>query len=76
MRKWTSRFEGFVKRTLLSATFLLPLILGIIFLDCSQLIPAENASVLATSGAMRKEGCAIGNSYFFKVGCKFRCAVV
>ena len=32
-------------------------------LECSSLSPAENAAVLATSGATTKEGGSIGNSY-------------
>ena len=74
--KWTSRFEGFVKRTgaalhqadanIDADTFLHPLILGIMLLECSRLTPAENAAVLATSGATTKEGSTIGNSYLFK----------
>ena len=32
-------------------------------MECSNLSPAENAAVLATSGATTKEGGSIGNSY-------------
>ena len=76
MRKWTTRVEGFVRRT--GATlhqadakidadmFLHPLILGILFLECSQLTPAENAAVLATSRATTKEGITVGNSHLSK----------
>ena len=41
-------------------TFLHPLILGI------MLHPAENAAVLATSGAMTEQGSTIGNNYLLK----------
>ena len=34
-------------------------------LECSNLSPAENAAVLATSGATTKEGGSIGNSYLY-----------
>ena len=49
MRKWTSHFE----------------IQGILLLECSNLSPAENAAVLATSGATTKEGGSIGTSYLY-----------
>ena len=75
MRKWTSRFEAFIKKTgkalhqadaeIDEATFLHPLIQGILLLECSNLSPAENAAVLATSGATTKEGGSIGNSYLY-----------
>ena len=75
MRKWTSRFEAFIKKTgkalhqadaeIDESTFLHPLIQGILFLECSNLSPAENAAVLATSGATTKEGGSIGNSYLY-----------
>ena len=42
-----------------------PLIQGILLLECSNLSPAENAAVLATSGATTKEGGSIGNSYLY-----------
>ena len=65
MRKWTSRFETFIKKTGKKAlhqadaeidetTFLHPFIQGILLLECSNLSPAENAAVLATSGATTK----------------------
>ena len=51
MLKWTSRFEGFVKRTgaalhqadanIDADTFLHPLILGIMLLECSRLTPQQ-----------------------------------
>ena len=41
------------------------LIHGILLLECSNLSPAENAAVLATSGATTKEGGSIGNSYLY-----------
>ena len=73
MRKWTSRFEAFIKKTgkalhqadaeIDETTFLHPLIQGILLLEWSNLSPAENAAVLATSGATTKEGGSIGNSY-------------
>ena len=73
MRKWTSRFEAFIKKTgkahhqadaeIEETTFLHPLIQGILLLECSNLSPAENVAVLATSGATTKEGGSIGNSY-------------
>ena len=73
VRKWTSRFEAFIKKTgkalnqahaeIDETTFLHPLIQGIPLLECSSLSPAENAAVLATSGATTKEGGSIGNSY-------------
>ena len=66
MRKWTSHFEAFIKKTrkalhqadaeIDEATYLHPLIQGIPLLECSNLSPAENATVLATSGATSKEG--------------------
>ena len=72
MRKWTSRFEAFIKKTgkalhqadaeIDESTFLHPLIQGILLLECSNLSPAENAAVLATSGATTKEGGPIGSS--------------
>ena len=75
MRKWTSRFEAFIKKTgkalhqadaeIDETTFLHPLIQGILLLECSNLSPAENAAVLATSGATTKEGGSIGNSYLY-----------
>ena len=74
MRKWTSRFEAFIKKTgkalhqadaEIESTFLHPLIQGILLLECSNLSPAENAAVLATSGATTKEGSSIGNSYLY-----------
>ena len=75
MRKWTSRFEAFIKKTgkalhqadaeIDESTFLHPLIQGILLLECSNLSPAENAAVLATSGATTKEGGSIGNSYLY-----------
>ena len=75
MRKWTSRFEASIKKTgkalhqadaeIDEATFLHPLIQGILLLECSNLSPAENAAVLATSGATTKEGSSIGNSYLY-----------
>ena len=34
-------------------------------LECSNLSPAENAAVLATSGSTSKEGGSIGNSYLY-----------
>ena len=74
MRKWTSRFEAFIKKTgkalhqadaeIDETTFLHPLIQGILLLECSNLSPAETA-VLATSGATTKEGGSIGNSYLY-----------
>ena len=67
MRKWTSRFEAFIKKTGKAlhqadaeTTFLHPLIQGILLLECSNLLPAQNAAVLATSGATTKEGGSIG----------------
>ena len=57
MRKWTSRFEAFIKKT--------GKVQGILLLECSNLSPAENAAVLATSGATTKEGGSIGNSYLY-----------
>ena len=75
MRKWTSRFEAFIKKTgmalhqadaeISETTFLHPLIQGILLLECSNLSPAENAAVLATSGATTQEGGSIGNSYLY-----------
>ena len=75
MRKWTSRFEAFIKKTgkalrqadaeIDETTFLHPLIQGILLLECSNLSPAENAAVLATSGATTKEGGSIGNRYLY-----------
>ena len=76
MRKWTSRFEAFIKKTgkalhqadaeIDEATFLHPLIQGnICCLSYSNLSPAENAAVLATSGATTKEGGSTGNSYLY-----------
>ena len=75
MRKWTSRFEAFIKKTgkalhqadaeIDEATYLHPLIQGILLLECSNFSPAENAAVLATSGATSKEGGSIGNSYLY-----------
>ena len=75
MRKWTSRFEAFIKKTgkalhqadaeIGESTFLHPLIQGILLLECSNLSPAENAAVLATSGATTEEGGSIGNSYLY-----------
>ena len=75
MRKWTSRFEAFIKKTgkalhqadaeIDESNFLHPLIQGILLLECSNLSPAENAAVLATSGATTKEGGSIGNSYLY-----------
>ena len=41
------------------------LIQGILLLECRNLSPAENAAVLATSGATLKEGGSIGNSYLY-----------
>ena len=65
MRKWTSRFEAFIKKTgkalhqadaeIDETTFLHPFIQGILLLECSNLSPAENAAVLARSGATIKE---------------------
>ena len=49
----------------MSTNFLHPLIQGILLLECSNLSPAENAAVLATSGATTKEGGSIGNSYLY-----------
>ena len=75
MRKWTSRFEAFIKKTgkalhqadaeIDETTFLHPLIQGILLLECSNLSLAEHAAVLATSGATTKEGGSIGNSYLY-----------
>ena len=75
VRKWTSRFEAFIKKTgkalrqadaeIDEATFLHPLIQGILLLECSNLSPAENAAVLATRGATTKEGGSIRNSYLY-----------
>ena len=75
MRKWISRFEAFIKKTgkalhqadaeIDEATYLHPLIQGILLLECSNLSPSENAAVLATSGATSKEGGSIGNSYLY-----------
>ena len=73
MRKWTSRFEAFIKKTgkalhqaeIDEATFLHPLVRVILLLECSNLSPAENVAVLATSGATTKEGGSIGNSYLY-----------
>ena len=75
MRKWTSRFEASIKKTgkalhqadaeIDETTFLHPLIQGILLLECSNLSPAENAALLATSGATTKEGGSIGNSYLY-----------
>ena len=75
MRKWTSRFEACIKKTgkalrqadaeIDETTFLHPLTKGILLLECSNLSPAENAAVLATSGATTKEGGSIGNSYLY-----------
>ena len=75
MRKWTSRFEAFIKKTgkalhqadaeIDESTFLHPLIQGILLLECSNLSLAENAAVLATSEATTKEGGSIGNSYLY-----------
>ena len=75
MRKWTSRFEAFIKKTgnalhqadaeIDETTFLHPLIQRILLLECSILSPSENAAVLATSGATTKEGGSIGNSYLY-----------
>ena len=75
MRKWTSRFEAFIKKTgkalhqadaeIDETTYLHPLVQGILLLECSNLSPAENAAVLATSGATSKEGGSIGNSYLY-----------
>ena len=75
MRKWTSRFEAFIKKTgkafrqadaeIDESTYLHPSIQGILLLECSNLSPAENAAVLATSGATSKEGGSIGNSYLY-----------
>ena len=75
MRKWTSRFEAFIKKTgkalhqadaeIDETTFLHPLIQGILLLECSNLSPAENTAVLATSGSTTKEGGSIGNSYLY-----------
>ena len=74
-RKWTSRFEAFTQKTgkalhqadaeIDETTFLHPLIQEILLLECSNLSPAENAAVLATSGATTKEGGSIGNSYLY-----------
>ena len=65
MRKWTSRFEAFIKKTgkalhqadaeIDESNFVHPLIQGILLLECSNLSPAETAAVLATSGATTKE---------------------
>ena len=67
--------EAFIKKTgralrqadaeIDEATFLHPLIQGIHLLECCNLSPAEYAAVLATSGAMSKEGGSIGNSYLY-----------
>ena len=75
MRKWTYRFEAFIKKTgkalhqadaeIDEMTFLYPMIQGILLFDCSNLSPAENAAVLATSGATTKEGGTIGNIYLY-----------
>ena len=75
MRKWTSRFEAFIKKTgkalhqadaeIDESTFLHPLIQGILLLECSNLSPAENTAVLATSGATTKEGGSVGNSCLY-----------
>ena len=75
MRKWTSRFEAFIKKTgkalhqadaeIDETIFLHPLIQGILLQECINLSPAENAAVLATSGATTNEGGSIGNSYLF-----------
>ena len=46
-------------------TFLHPLIQGILLLECSNLSPAENAAVLASSGATTEEGGSIGNSSLY-----------
>ena len=74
MRKWTSRFEAFIKKTgkalhqadaeIDESHFLHPLIQGIL-LECSNLSPAENVAVLATSGASTMEGDSIGNSCLY-----------
>ena len=73
--KMDFHFEGFVNRTgaalhqaeanIVADTLLHPPILGIMLLECSQLTPAENAAVLATSGATTKEGSTVGNSFMF-----------
>ena len=81
MRKWTSRFEAFIKKTgkalhqadaeIDETTFLHPLIQGILLLECSSLSLAQNAAVLATSGATTKEGGFIGNSYLYDLAASF-----
>ena len=68
-------FEAFIKKTgkalhqadaeIDEATYLHPLIPGILLIECSNLSTAENAAVLATSGATSKEGGSIGNSYLY-----------
>ena len=45
--------------------FLTSLDSGILLLECSNLSLAENAAVLATSGATTKEGGSIGNSFLY-----------
>ena len=75
MRKRTSRFKAFIKKTgkalhqadaeIDEATYLDPLIQGILLLECSNLSPAENAAVLASSGATSKEGGSIGSSNLY-----------
>ena len=73
--RWTSRFEAFIKKTgkalhqadakIDESTCLHPMIERILLLVCSNLSPAENVAVMATSGATSKEGCSTGNSYLY-----------
>ena len=64
MRKWTSRFEAFIKKTgkalhqadaeIDESTFLHPLIQGILLLECSNLSPAENTGRLGNEWSNNK----------------------
>ena len=64
MRKWTSRFEAFIKKTgkalhqadaeIDESTFLLPLIQGLLLLECSNLSPAENCGCLGNEWSNNK----------------------
>ena len=75
MRKWTSRFEAFIKKTgnalyqadaeIDETNFLHPLIQEILLLECCNLSLAESATVLVTSGATTTEGGSIGISHLY-----------
>ena len=63
--RWTGKALHQADANIDVVTFLHPVILGIMLLECSQLTPADNASVPATCASTTKESSTIGNSHLF-----------